>query len=302
MATAVSFYNSPDDLKKRFAEKTSGAFIFCGKEDYLIDRWLERFRALADESGFYEMDRVKLDFTPGMQRASLQEDTGRESSADIIAAELSVPPIGSFKLVEVHGLDIEKLPDKDIKQLCGIFSEIDEYTAVIFVFYGGSLVFDKKNSTKKVFKTISECAYIVDFAPMAKAKTVKWLVSLFKSEGIVCSPENGELLCDSCENMLDMENCVKKISAYLNETGKSEVDRRIISDMTEVSAEAEIYNYTEAVLGGNKKEAFRSLAVLGSRKIEPIVINASLGKAVWSLASVRYSKNDDELKRSAGLA
>ena len=106
MASPVSFYNSPDDLKKRFAEKTSGAFIFCGKEDYLMDRWLERFRALAEKSGFYEMDRVKLDLTPGMSRAFMQEDSARESVTEMIAAELSVPPIGEYKLVEVHGLDL----------------------------------------------------------------------------------------------------------------------------------------------------------------------------------------------------
>jgi len=230
------------------------------------------------------------------------EDGGRSDMIDIIQGELSIPPMGPKKLIEVHSFDLEKLSDKDSKRLSELARDITEDMILVFVYYGGSLVFDKKNSAKKVFKTLSEDIFIVDFAPLSRPRLRSWTSSLIKGEGVLCGENEIDAIIDNSLNMLEIESNVIKICAYTREMGKDSVDLPTVLLFTEKNEEAEIYNYCDAVLGRNRKDAFRSLALLKQRRVEPIVINAVLGKTVWNLSSAVYSSSTAELQRSAGLA
>jgi len=303
--TAV--FRTPDDLKKKFAESPCGVYLFCGKEDYLMDRWLEKFEDAVKKDGFFDIDRTKLDFMPGLMRSSAQyAETGKSDPIDEIRSEISVPPLGGMRLCEVYSFDIEKLADKDIKRFIEIAEDIPDGVALILVYSGGSLVPDKKTASKKFFKAISDAVFAVDFAPMGEARMTKWLSGVFAKENVSASADVIRLVIERSENMLEAENNALKLSAYARETrgGTSvpEITKEDVLLLTDENRDAEIYEFTDAVMKCDERSAVALLADLQKKRVEPIVITAALARTVWNMSVVAFSTSGEEMLKAAGIA
>ncbi|MEA4832255.1 MAG: hypothetical protein VB118_06535 [Oscillospiraceae bacterium] len=283
MADSVSFYNSADELKTKFKTDPAGGYLFCGTEDYLIGKWLDNFRKLIASEPMPDFNRVRLDFDDG---ASLRE----------LENELSgVSFMGKYRLIEVFGLPLLKLSDRDEKSLIKMLSELSKEQIVMLIFGGQTLVPDKKTTARKIMKSLSSLIYIVDFTRLSPQRLLKWADDAFMSERVHCSDENLRLIISRCGGeMLKIENIIKVLCAYakgpdfdVDEPSgtRHEIKREDIELFTEDSEEYEIYNLTDAVLRRDREKSFRALCSLRRKKIDPIVINASFSRSVRAVAA-----------------
>ena len=253
-------------------------YLFYGEETYLIDDVLRRFKTkLIDPS------LEQLNFT-------LFEDREANYKKIIDACE-TLPFMAEKRLVYLNGLDIfreksDLFSKEEEKQFIEYIVKIPKSTVVIF--YGNSSI----DGRKKIVKEIRKHGMVVEFGRLKEYELNRWIKSIFKTLGK--SIGAGELALfksnldylgrNPSQNLLDVENEIKKLASYMDE--KVDLEREHIDRVMGSNFHNDIFDLLNSIEKRNFSESIQRLNYMMLEKEEPLLkILATLGNQIKNILS-----------------
>jgi len=213
--------------------------LLVGEEPYLIRQALEQIeKTYVDESmrdfnfsvyfaGEAEMDRVR----------------------DAVETLPSFAPLRVVFLKEAH-----ELSDSDWETLEPLLENPVEST--LFVITATRL--DKR---KKFLKTLSEKGFCIEFKKLYDNQIPSWIQYMAKLEGLQITEDANHLLHRLVgSHLLEIESEVFKLKEYISPRTRIEIDD--VKSVVSKSREESVFQWTEAVAGGDRVRSFELLATL----------------------------------------
>lgn len=262
------------------------AYLIVGDEDYLKKHYTDLICSKAVDEAFSDFN--------------LQRFEGKGLAlSDVFDACEMMPMMSDKRCVVVEDYKLESLNDKDYGLMLDFFSDLPDFTVLIFL------------------------QKAADF-PVAKAKKA---VELFKKYGAVCTlnkrtgndllkPLISSAAKQKCELSLPMAKylvsvCGDDFNVLINELGKvchfakqGEITKAHIDAVAVKSDDAKIYALTKSLLNKDFDKAYEVLGSLFRQKTEPEYILGTIISAYVDIYRARISvisgKNADSLASDFG--
>ncbi len=282
------------ELRDRIKLHPTGAYLFWGEEEYLKHYYLEELRAFIRAEGMEEFNRTSVDFERDGTLKALEE------------AVDALPVMAEHKMVEVWGLNLTTLKKDDEKRLVDLVKGVTSDTVLVIFSRDTELdLCTKKSRERKIIKDLSSLMTVTEFPRQSEMKLTSWTDRIFKNEEIRISDFNISKMIKLCDfSMTRLKSESEKLIAYSKRNGLDTVPNEIIDILVKSSAENETYEFTDAVIRRQKKEACTILENLKGQNIEPIVLASVLSKAFCALAVVKSARgrmNDNEIAGITGV-
>ena len=155
-------YNASVNALK--AEVPAGLYLIWGPEDYLADRFFEEIKKLCITSEADDFSYRRLD----------ERDFSLLSLKEAID---SVPFLSERSLVEVRGVDINKLKESD--EISAVLSDIPDYCTVVFMAPIGF----EPDKRLKIYKAIQKYGKEICATAQGGDILIKWIIRRFAAEG-----------------------------------------------------------------------------------------------------------------------
>jgi len=159
-------FNFNDEVKKLNKQGLKRLYFIWGPEDYLSDLFVEEIRKLC----------VPEDVADFSYHRFSERDYSARALADAID---SVPFLTERTMVEVRGLDLNKLLEEEVQDLGEALKEIPDYCTVVFV-EPSEFEPDKR---KKVYKILLRNCCELYVSEQQNDALVGWVVKRFAAEG-----------------------------------------------------------------------------------------------------------------------
>ena len=262
-------------------------YIFHGEEHYLMDRYLEKLRALILQGGMEEFNHRRFE--------------GRGLTFGEISDAVDMLPVFAERtLVEIRDYDIFKLPENERRQLMAMLSDLPEYVCLIFIY---DTVEFKPDKRLKDAKEILKYAHEVEFSLQDSEKIVRWICRHVKEGGKTISPRSAEYLAFITGGQMTVLNTeIGKLCSYTEggEITKKEIDACVIP-----VPDAVTYKMTDAITKGNYSEALGILSEL-FRMREPaqkiiFSVSASMRQLLFARIALEAGKTPGYLMENFGV-
>lgn len=234
---AVDFTSVKNELMQHGPQPL---YFIWGKEDYLSDYMLQNIKNLCIGDGAEDFSYRKLterDFSP----KSLSE------------AIDSVPFLTERTLVEVRGIDLNKIKDTDAKEIINLLKDIPDYCTVAFT-EPASFEPDKR---LKFYKSFIPLVTELHFVAQPSEKLTRWIVSRFSAAGKGIEPNAvQELISVSGDLMNNLIPEINKVASY------AKGDKVTVEDVKAVAhhiPEAVIFDMLECLTSGKNNAAMSLL-------------------------------------------
>ena len=268
-----------DVFRKQLKKGISGAFLFFGDEDYMKIHTLSAVReSVCPDPSFAFFNSMKIDVMD-------------YSPSALLDALMPLPMMSEKKLITVEGLNIDGLKAKELDELCDVLSALDEYDYNVVVISVPAGQFDAGSNPKKPSATCRKLCEVltpVRFDTVTGARLVSWVKKHFDAHGVEVSLEVCEFLTEYAgKSMYTLSNETEKLSYYALENGRSTVtiDDVITVSIPELSVDA--FALTNAILDGNGEYAMAALEVMRFRRVDPLMLNAEISKAICDLIAIK---------------
>lgn len=139
-------------------------------------------------------------------------------------------------------------------------------------------------------KTCAESGLIIRLWPITNANLPQWIMQSAKSLGITLTSHSCKLLASATEgNLLATQQTLSKLAiCHLGETINEQQLRPMLAESGEYSA----FDWVDAALAGNARQALKILANLKNKKVEPLLLLGTI------LRTIRESTELSELANS----
>lgn len=267
-----------NDLNKRLKSgDASGAYLFVGEEAYLRRAFTVRLReSLLGDPAFATFNHLLH------EGASIDYETLR--------AEAETPPFFEpNKLVEWHGADLNGLKESDYEALTEIVRKAGNGSGVTLLICANPEGLDAGTSKRPsaTFKRLSELFLAVNFEKSSDAQLTGWLSRHFAHEGVTTEPGVPRALLDRAGRSMDvLANEVEKLTAYVRAHGRETVTEEDVRYIAVATTEADAFGLTNALLDRNPVAAFRNLADMRARRVEPTLILGQVSRLIADLTSI----------------
>lgn len=204
----------------------------------------------------------------------------------------TVPFMVERKAVLVKDCDIEKLVKADTDRLKELFTDVPEYTVLIFAH--PTLVNDPKKMTKhkKLFKEIEKIGVTCEFKPLEKAQLKRALCDHAERQSMVLDMSLADLLIDRVGfEYIFLLNELDKCIHFAKSNDAIHVTKEDIENCTTASVSVSIYDLSKSLLAGNYDRANALLQDLIYTRVEPIIIVATLSGAFNDLYRAKCAVN-----------
>jgi len=248
-------------------------YLFHGQEHYLRDHYL---RLLQDKL----LSGPARDFN---DHRFTQETMDLELLADAVDA---LPMMAEHSFVQVDDCDLSRLSDADTERLVKILSDIPDYCTVVFVFH---TVKFKTNERQKELKRIISSAFSVEFACQNQRELTTWIRRRFRSHG----KDMDDRLCEHLTfltggTMTALAAEIDKLAAF--SSGDVVTPQDVASVVVPV-LDAQIFDLTDAIAGGDYETALLKLQTLLQMQEEPIAILGAIGGQLRRLLYAKTAMN-----------
>lgn len=264
-------------------------YLFYGEENYLIDDVLQRLKVKLIDPNFEQLNFVNID----------GKETGYNKIIDICE---TLPFMSEKRLVYINALPIFKEDSKPSKEGTGeedkkegeeeklfieYISKVPESTVIVF--YGNQSV----DARKKIVKEIKKFGSLVEFTKLKELELNEWIKSKLKSLGktiglkeLALFKNNLDYLGrNSIQQLLDVENEIKKLASFMGET--TNVESEHIKKGMESGFHNDIFNLMDAIGKQNFAESIERLNILLDDG-EPIFkILATVGNQVKNILGAK---------------
>ncbi len=261
----------------------TGAYIFCGEEDYLKKYYLSEFVKLScPDEAFSLFNRVVFDGT----------DVNMEELSE---ATKSPPMMSDIKLVEWRYADLEHLLESEKKRLEEIAESLKDYpyvSLVIFTDAEGFIPGTAKKPSKTAIR-FSKNFNIINFEKSTDIQLIGWLKRHFESQNISADNETlSYLIFRSGHSMEILNNEVDKLCAYAGANSTTKITKKEIEIVASSTIECEAFALSDAISNKNKEKAFLALSDMELRRVDPRAVLGALSKSFTELISVAYMLKD----------
>lgn len=244
-------------------------YLIWGPEDYLADRFFDEIKKQcvgeqADDFSYRRLD--ERDFSPLELREAID----------------SVPFLSERSLVEVRGVDINKL--KDAEDIANILADIPDYCTVVFMAPVGF----EPDKRLKIYKSIQKNGCDVCVTAQGGDILIKWIIRRFAAagKGIELNAVQ-RLISVSGELMNGLIPEINKIAAYTKGERVTEAD---VDAVAHHIPEAVVFDMTEALAKGENNAAMRLLAeLLADKNNDPTMILAIVGLQMRKMYAARVA-------------
>lgn len=276
-------------LKQSLREKRADRlYIFHGEETFLLQHYLNQLRKLLIDELTESFNFHKLTV----------ESFDLQTFSDSVE---NLPMMSESTMVWVDEIDLFKLPEADRERLIQTITDIPEYCTVVFTYVTTQWNPDKR--MKKLWEAIQSNATIVEFAKQSQRDLISWITRHFAANQKRIAPDLCAYLIDITDGtMTSLAGEIRKICAY---SGADVVKKSDIDAVVEPVLDAEVFNMTNQLSGGNYAAALAMLQKLLKMQQEPIAILGAVGGNFRKMAVARTlydnGKGYAELMRLCGM-
>ena len=258
------------------SQSLSGFYILAGEEDYLKKHYLKEIRKAILSDDAFEVFNHTVFAGPEIDCAALKE------------ALYSPPMMSEYKLVEWRYANLDALKPGELKVLCELIEERDNFPYSVFVIYANADGFEiSKSRPSKLFTALCNGFDIINFPKSSDSQLASWLKKHFDAEGVTVDMSCvNALLFKVGHSMQMLNNEVNKLCAYVKQNGRTALGVQDVNEVCCGNPETSAFALSDAVINKNAKGAFVALDDLKSRRTDPTVIIGMLKKTYCDLVSV----------------
>ena len=283
--TEVKF-NYGESIRRLRQTGPQRLYLIWGPEDYLAEQYLAELRRLCvgDEADDFSYRKLN------------ERDFSAISLAEAID---SVPFLSERSMVEVRGVDLNKLSETD--EVIKAISDIPDYCTVVFTYTAASWKPDKR--MKKLWEAIDHHGLIVEFPKQDQNHLIAWITRHFAARDKRISPELCAYLIEITDGtMTSLMGEIDKIAAF---SGADAICKADIDAVTEPVLDAVVFQMTDLMSAGRYDEALLKLRQLLKMQQEPIQLLGAIGAHFRRLGTARTlldnGRNSAELQKLCGL-
>ncbi|MFV0414719.1 MAG: DNA polymerase III subunit delta [Oscillospiraceae bacterium] len=211
------------------------------------------------------------------------EGPGLDVAAAIEAAG-TVSFFGTRRIVEVRGLVLSAVNDKDMAELKSLFSELENAVLLVTVLYK-----DKKAAAAPKAKALLEAAaragFAAELAKPTQTETLAYIRALAKEAGAQFEPGAAELLLERAgADRVLLQSEVEKLAAICN---YGTIAKKLVQQYSVHNIEADVFELARLITSGKKEPAYQKLGQLFALRYEPIAVAAALAGTYVDMYRVR---------------
>lgn len=273
--TATEFKNELKD--------PSGVYLFYGEEEYLKRYYLGELRkAVVPDASLAAFNHTVLN--------------GEEELDRFAPACDMLPVMAEKKLIELHSVkyalsgkeEKNRSENSFIDGFADVLSGVDSDTVVVL--YTLPHEFDPGYGGKKsaVYNKLTKAAKPVEFSYQTPAKLAAWIAKHFARAKMEASQSDCLFMVDYCsQDMFCLSNETEKLIAYLSENSRDKLTRDDIIRVCSHTDDIEAFDFSNALLAGDRARAFEILSDMEKKKQKPEMILGSISSVYCSLLRVR---------------
>lgn len=276
-----------EEVRKLKEEGPGRLYFVWGPEDYLSDLYVDEIRKLCVPDG-------DADFS---YRRFSERDFNAEALMEAID---SVPFMTERTMVEVRGVDLNKLGEEDVETVSSALADIPDYCTVVFV-EPSEFEPDKR---KKIYKKLQPICHELCVTTQSNDAMIRWVMKRFAAEGKRIEINTVQrLLFISGELMNKLIPEISKIVSY------SKGNIVTVEDVEAVAhhiPESVVFEMTEALGNGETGKAMSMLdELLVSKECDEFAVIAILGMQMRKLYAAKLASENglgaDFLKEDIGI-
>lgn len=282
------------ELRDKIKLHPTGAYLFWGEEEYLKRYCLDELRDVIRSEGMEDFNRTVIDF---------DRDGSMKDVEDAVDA---LPVMAEHKIVEIWGLDVMALKKEDEKRLTDALKNLAKDT--IFVIFERLDELDlstKKSRERKIIKDLSSLMTVTEFPRQSEMKLLSWTDRIFKTAEVRISDLNITKMIKLCDfSMTRLKSDSEKLIAYCKRKGLDTVPNDVIDLLVKPTAENAAYEFSDALIRKNKKEACSILENLKGQNVEAVILLSIIQKAINALTVIKSSRgklSDADIASITGL-
>ncbi len=256
-----------DHLKREIAP----VYLLSGDEPLLLNELADQVRGALKQHGFVE--RTVLTAEVGFRWSGLSAE----------GAALSL--FAEKRIVDLR-LPTGK-PGREGGQALAEWCENPPEEKVLLIL---SAKLDGAAQRSKWFKTIERVGVTVQVWPIEPRQLPSWIMGQLRNSGVEATPEAASLIAERVEgNLLAARQEIEKL-ALLVESGTA-VDGQLAATLVADSARFDVFKFTDALLGGERKRALRILHGLREEGTAIQVVLWALVRDLRELAAMAMGGN-----------
>ena len=255
------------EYRKKLKTGLSGAFLFCGEEEYMKRFCLtETRKSLTADDSVAAFNIIRFSAAEG------------GFSFGQVGDALLVPPfLIEKKLIELHDIDFASLSEGDSAALEGVIAAANDNDnkACIFIIYTADAEFTAGSEKRRTadYRRISQLLTVVEFGYETPKKLVQWLRRHFAAENITAGDAQCSALIQRCScSMYALSGETAKLCAYINAAGRDTLTDSDIALVTYAVNDYDEFALSNAVLTRDTKALFGIMAELKAKKEKPELI------------------------------
>ncbi|MBQ9460361.1 MAG: DNA polymerase III subunit delta [Clostridia bacterium] len=251
--------------KKLSSGEPDRVYLIYGEEKFLVKNYTARLCEKIAGKSPSEFDFVKLG-----SAAELEE---------IFSACEQFPMFSKYKCVVVSDMNIDALPESDLKLLMQYCEDVSPSTVLIFTM--PTLSQDpKKTGDKKTTKlsklaaAVQKFGTVTEFAKKDNTSLEKVLISWAEKNGCGLSPRSASrIIALSGTDMTTLRNEIDKLSAYAN---GGEITEDVIRSLSIHNTEVRIFALSDCLASGDYSGAYKQLHGLFEQNEKSEIILSTL--------------------------
>lgn len=246
-------------------------YMLWGEEDYLLGCFAGEIRRACVEEGAESFDLKRIE--------------GPEPDLAELADSLnSMPFLGERTLVELHGVDINKIKsESEVDRLLSLLTDIPDWCTVLLTFPTGVA----PDGRTKLVRKLKTLGLAQEFAAQSEGQLYPWLRKRFAAHGkTIGREEMDRLIYLSGDLMTRLIPEIDKVSAY------AKTETVTLADVDAAAhhlPEANVFEMTDALAGGDFDRAAALMGELLAGDEEPIMLVAVIGMQFRQLYAAKLA-------------
>lgn len=264
-----------------------GAFLFYGEEDYLKGRVMSDLRSsVLTAEGFEIFNHFDISFSAS---SSLPRESIFASLSDACDAS---PLMQDRKLIEVHDIIPDKIPQTELDSIVSIAKKVG--TDAVFILYcrSNELICDYKLEQSALFRKLADVMRPVRFDLVPTGKLISFIRRQLKAQNVFIEDDAAQTLVDMCASrLLAITSEVSKLISYasVNKNGETYmITDDIVRSVCSESASDELpFALSEAMMRWNLTAVMNALDLSRETKEEPIAVCAKISRVLTDMLTVK---------------
>jgi len=285
-----------DIIKDIKVNKYEKIYTFYGKETYLIDKLIKKFKESLN-SAFIDFNFSIID--------------GSQTSVDEIISSLeTIPFMDDRKIIVIKNLEIltnkkKNFTQQDEEEICEYIKNTPEHAILIFASYSD---IDKR---KKFSKELGKHGILLNCNKLDNNELIKWSQKRFKKENVQIDNSTLNYFLNNLDyqnknsdkTLRDVENEIIKITSFVG-SGKK-VSTSDVDDLSSKKIENDIFKLIDFIGNKNGSEAIKIFNDMVVKGESPLMVLSMISRQFKIIiqAKALSSKGESEniIAKSLGI-